>query len=74
MTESHILEMEMPAGAFCAFLGFWHLVRYFTLFLGHAEKLYQSLKISCVYGENNLKFTVLCRLFVPERIISLNYS
>ena len=28
----------MPVGAFCAFLGFWRLVRYFTLFLGHAEK------------------------------------
>ena len=27
----------MPVGAFCAFLGFWRLVRYFTLFLGHAE-------------------------------------
>ena len=26
----------MPVGAFCAFLGFWRLVRYFTLFLGHA--------------------------------------
>ena len=28
----------MPVGAFCAFLGFWRLVRYFTLFLGHAEQ------------------------------------
>ena len=28
--------MEMSVGAFCAFLGFWRLVRYFTLFLGHA--------------------------------------
>ena len=27
----------MPVGAFCAFLGFWRLVRYFTLFLGHAK-------------------------------------
>ena len=27
----------MPVGAFCAFLGFWRLVRYFTLFLGHAQ-------------------------------------
>ena len=26
----------MPVGAFCAFLGVWCLVRYFTLFLGHA--------------------------------------
>ena len=30
--------MEMPVGAFCAFLGFCRLVRYFTLFLGHAGK------------------------------------
>ena len=29
----------MPVGAFCAFLGFWRLVRYFTLFLGHATTM-----------------------------------
>ena len=27
----------MPVGAFCAFLGFCRLVRYFTLFLRHAN-------------------------------------
>ena len=27
----------MPVGAFCAFLGFCRLVRYFTLFLRHAD-------------------------------------
>jgi hypothetical protein len=38
--------MKMPVGAFCAFLGFCRLVRYFTLFLGHAE--FQSVMFGCV--------------------------
>ena len=38
----------MPVGAFCAFLGFWRLVRYFTLFLGHAEIYSENLETGVI--------------------------
>ena len=56
MTEWHILEIQMPVGAFCAFSGSFRPVRYFAPFLVHAvifESLSQSRE---VFVENSQVF------------------